>query len=55
MVPALLLIVFGLIDFGRALNAQISLTGAAREGARLAALEYSNARFKPGWRRQRRA
>ena len=43
VVPALLLIVFGLIDFGRALNAQISLTGAAREGARLAALGYSNA------------
>ena len=42
VVPALLLIVFGLIDFGRALNAQISLTGAAREGARLAALGYSN-------------
>src|SRR5215469_12156007 len=30
--------VFGLIDFGRALNTQISLTQAAREGARLAAL-----------------
>ena len=43
VVPALLLIVFGLIDFGRALNAQISLTGAARDGARLAALGYSNA------------
>lgn len=42
VVPALLLIVFGLIDFGRALNAQISLTGAARDGARLAALGYSN-------------
>jgi Flp pilus assembly protein TadG len=43
VVPVLLLIVFGLIDFGRALNAQISLTGAAREGARLAALGYSDA------------
>ncbi len=43
VVPVLLLIVFGIIDFGRALNAQISLTGAAREGARLAALGYSNA------------
>jgi Flp pilus assembly protein TadG len=43
VVPILLLIVFGLIDFGRALNAQISLTGAAREGARLAALGYSGA------------
>jgi Flp pilus assembly protein TadG len=43
VVPILLLIVFGLIDFGRALNAQISLTGAAREGARLAALGYTGA------------
>jgi len=43
VLPVLLLIVFGIIDFGRALNAQISLTGAAREGVRLAALGYSNA------------
>jgi Flp pilus assembly protein TadG len=38
LLPMLLLIVFGIIDFGRALNAQITLTQAAREGARLAAL-----------------
>jgi Flp pilus assembly protein TadG len=43
VLPILLLILFGIIDFGRALNAQIELTGAAREGARLAALGYSNA------------
>jgi Flp pilus assembly protein TadG len=43
VLPVLLLIVFGIIDFGRALNAQISLTGAAREGVRLAALGYSDA------------
>lgn len=41
--PLLLLLVFGIIDFGRALNAQITLTQAAREGVRLAALGYSNA------------
>jgi len=35
LLPALLLLVFGIIDFGRALNAQITLTQAAREGARL--------------------
>ena len=46
VVPALLLIVFGLIDFGRALNAQISLTGAAREGARLAAFGDPNAQVQ---------
>jgi Flp pilus assembly protein TadG len=36
LLPVLLLLIFGLIDFGRALNAQITLTQAAREGARLA-------------------
>jgi Flp pilus assembly protein TadG len=35
-------VIFGLIDFGRALNTQITLTQAAREGARLAALGQSN-------------
>jgi Flp pilus assembly protein TadG len=43
VVPVLLLIVFGIIDFGRAINAQIVLTGAAREGVRLAALGYPSA------------
>jgi Flp pilus assembly protein TadG len=42
LLPLLLLIVFGIIDFGRALNAQITLTQAAREGARLAALGQPN-------------
>jgi Flp pilus assembly protein TadG len=41
--PILLLLVFGIIDFGRALNAQITLTQAAREGVRLAALGYTSA------------
>ncbi len=43
VLPVLLLIVFGIIDFGRLLNAQIELTGAARDGARLAALGYPTA------------
>jgi Flp pilus assembly protein TadG len=38
IMPVLLLIVFGIIDFGRMLNAQITLTQAAREGARSQAL-----------------
>lgn len=38
VLPLLLLIVFGIVDFGRAYNAQIELTQAAREGVRLAAL-----------------
>jgi Flp pilus assembly protein TadG len=42
LLPVLLLLVFGIIDFGRALNAQITLTQAAREGARLDALGQPN-------------
>ena len=37
-----MLLVFGIVDFGRALNAQITLTQAAREGARMAALGEQN-------------
>ena len=43
VLPLLLLILFGIIDFGRALNTQITLTQAAREGARVAALGQSTA------------
>jgi Flp pilus assembly protein TadG len=39
LLPLVLLILFGIIDFGWALNAQITLTQAAREGARVAALK----------------
>ncbi len=42
VLPLLLLLVFGIIDFGRAYMAQISLTQAAREGARLGALSMSS-------------
>lgn len=42
LLPVLLLLLFGIIDFGRALNAQIALTQAAREGARLDALNQPN-------------
>ena len=42
VLPLLLLIVFGIIDFGRLLNAQLTLTQAAREGARLAAVGQPN-------------
>jgi Flp pilus assembly protein TadG len=38
VLPILLVLVFGIIDFGRAYNAKISLTQAAREGARVRAL-----------------
>jgi Flp pilus assembly protein TadG len=43
VVPFVLLLLFGVIDFGRAYNMQLSLTHAAREGARVAALGGSSA------------
>ncbi|MEU0885605.1 TadE/TadG family type IV pilus assembly protein [Lentzea sp. NPDC005914] len=38
VLPILLLLMCGIVDFGRALHEQVVLTQAAREGARLAAL-----------------
>jgi Flp pilus assembly protein TadG len=37
VVPMLLLLVFGIVDFGRAFQSSITLTNATREGARLGA------------------
>lgn len=41
VLPVLLMIIFGIIDFGRMLNAQVTLTEAAREGARAQVLGQS--------------
>ena len=38
VMPLLILMVMGIIDFGRIFNGQIQLSQAAREGARIAAL-----------------
>lgn len=38
VLPLLLMLVFGIIDFGRLLNAQLTVSAAAREGARAAAI-----------------
>lgn len=38
VLPLLLLLLFGLVDFGRMIQQQIQLTQAVREGARLGAL-----------------
>lgn len=38
VLPVLLLLVMGVMEFGRAFNAQITLTNAAREGVRVMAI-----------------
>lgn len=38
VLPILILIIFGITEFGRIINAKIIVTGAAREGARYAAV-----------------
>ena len=38
ILPILVMLLVGIIDFGRAYSAQVSITGAAREGARTLAL-----------------
>lgn len=40
VLPVLLFLLMGLIDFGRAYSAQIQVSQAAREGVRLASLNY---------------
>lgn len=39
VLPVLLLLVFGIVEFGRAYNIQTSVTAAARQGARVMALD----------------
>lgn len=39
VLPILLLLVFGIVEFGRLYNIQTSITAAAREGARVMALD----------------
>jgi Flp pilus assembly protein TadG len=46
VLPLLLLILFGIIDFGMLLNRQILLTEAAHEGARAAAFGQSDVAAK---------
>jgi Flp pilus assembly protein TadG len=38
VLPLLLVLIFGIIDFGRMLNKQITITAAAQDGARVASL-----------------
>lgn len=38
MLPLLILLIFGLVEFSRAYNAQVTVTHAAREGVRVLAI-----------------
>jgi Flp pilus assembly protein TadG len=42
VLPVLVLILFGIIEFGRGYNAKVELTAAVREGARAAALSSAD-------------
>jgi Flp pilus assembly protein TadG len=43
ILPVLILLIVGMLEFSRAYNAQLSLTNAAREGARVMAVHNSAA------------
>ena len=53
VLPVLLLILLGIIEFGRAYNAQVSIQAAAREGARELALRHSSTEVENATRRRR--
>ncbi len=46
VVPLLLVLLLGILEFGRVYNAQITLAQAAREGARVMAIENNEAQAK---------
>lgn len=41
LAPVLIMLLLGIMEFGRAYNVQISLSNAAREGARVMAINYA--------------
>jgi Flp pilus assembly protein TadG len=43
VVPVLLMVLMGIVEFGRAYNTQLSIEAAAREGVRELALDHTNA------------
>lgn len=45
ILPILLMLVLGIFEFGRAFNIQVSLSEAAREAARYAAVHYADAGY----------
>lgn len=47
LLPVLLLILLGILEFGRAFNTQITLTQAAREGVRVMAIDGNDENVEP--------
>ncbi|WP_426990064.1 TadE/TadG family type IV pilus assembly protein [Pseudarthrobacter sp. Y6] len=47
VLPIFLMLVFGIVEFGRAYNIQVSMSEAARETARYTAIHYADAGFSP--------
>lgn len=48
VLPIFLMLVLGIFEFGRAFNIQVSLSEAARESARYAAVHYADSGFSAG-------
>jgi len=46
ILPILIILVFGIVEFGIAFNNYITITHAAREGARIAAVDLNNPDLK---------
>ena len=46
ILPILIMLVFGIVEFGIAFNNYITITHAAREGARIAAVDLNNLDLK---------
>ena len=44
LLPVLILVLFGIMEFGRAFNAQVMLTNAAREGVRVMSISKDTAK-----------
>lgn len=46
LLPVLVMLLFGIFEFGLAYNNYLAITHAAREGARIAAVDLNNPRLK---------
>ncbi|WP_354215525.1 TadE/TadG family type IV pilus assembly protein [Arthrobacter sp. UYCo732] len=46
ILPIFLMLIFGIVEYGRAFSIQVSMAGGAREAARYTALHYTDAGFE---------